>query len=229
MKKSNLLVFHGLPLLMILFPFIWFAIVGDNRMIKGEAGIVENMTVLFLVLAIGFCILSISKVNRLGLAGFVKIWLFVVMLGSLYFALEELSYGQHMFGWGSTGGTTVETWKELNDQGETNLHNIHAIFDQVPRILLTFCILIGGVVLPLYRRFRGIRLDESSRFYWQWPTLDCLTIGVLVILIRPVTYVFETEIISVGEFKESLIALFILLYCVSIYSRLERKPAGPLA
>ncbi len=218
MKIKDLLVYHCLPVLVVLFSFIWFAIVGDYKMLKGEFGIVENMTVLFLVAAIGFCVSAIIKVNKLRMAGFLRAWLFVLILGATYFALEEISYGQHMFGWG-----TAEAWKELNDQGETNLHNVHALFDQLPRALLTLGILIGGVILPLYRHLRQIRLEESNRFYWQWPTLDCVTIGLLVILIRPILSVFETDIINTGELKENLFALFILLYCVSIDSRLRLK------
>jgi disulfide bond formation protein DsbB len=218
MNRRNLILYLGLPLLVILLPLVWYAITGKYSVFKGEAGIIENMTVLFLVVAIGFCVASLSRVHRLELSGFLMAWLFIIILGAAYFALEEISYGQHMFGWG-----TAETWKELNDQDETNLHNVHALFDQVPRALLTLGILIGGVLLPLYRHFRGIKLDESSRFYWQWPTLDCVTIGLLVILIRPILSVIETDAINTGEMKENLFALFILLYCVSIHSRLRQK------
>jgi len=218
MKPRNLILYHGLPLFVILLPLVWYAITGNYSVFKGEAGIIENMTVLFLVTAIGFCIASLSRTNRLQLSGFLKAWLFMLIMGAAYFALEEISYGQHMFGWG-----TAEAWKELNDQDETNLHNVHSLFDQVPRALLSLGILIGGVILPLYRRFRDIRLDESSRFYWQWPTIDCVTIGLLVILIRPILSVVETDAINTGEMKENLIALFILLYCISIHSRLRQK------
>lgn len=218
MNSRSLILYHGLPLFVILLPLVWYAIIGSDWLLKGEAGIIENMTVLFLVVAIGFNVSSIARSNRLALPGFLNAWLFILILGAGYFALEEISYGQHMFGWG-----TDETWKELNDQDETNLHNIHALFDQVPRALLTLGILIGGVILPLYRHFRDIKLDESSRLYWQWPTLDCVTIGFLVILIRPILSVFETEAINTGEMKENLIALFILLYCVSIHSRLRQR------
>ncbi len=222
MMNRNLLIFHGFPLFVVLFPFLWVGVVGNDRLLKGEAGIVENATVLFLVVAIGFCISGISLANRQGLSSLLKGWLFIMIMGSAYFALEEISYGQHMFGWG-----TGETWKELNDQDETNLHNVHAIFDQVPRTLLTVGILIGGVLLPLYRHFRGIRLDEgSARFYWQWPTMDCVTIGLLVILIRPLLSLVDLEFINTGETKENLFALFILLYCVSIQSRLKTRLAS---
>jgi hypothetical protein len=142
----------------------------------------------------------------------------MLLLGATYFALEEISYGQHMFGWG-----TAETWKELNNQGETNLHNVHALFDQLPRLLLTIGILIGGVIMPLYRYFRKIRLEESNRLYWQWPTLDCITVGLLVIFIRPILALVDTKIVNTGEMKENLIALFILLYCVSIHRRIRQK------
>ena len=218
MNSRSLILYHGLPLFVILLPLVWYAIIGSDWLLKGEAGIIENMTVLFLVVAIGFNVSSIARANRLALPDFLNTWLFILILGAGYFALEEISYGQHMFGWG-----TDETWKELNDQDETNLHNVHALFDQVPRALLTLGILIGGVILPLYRHFRDIKLDESSRLYWQWPTLDCVTIGLLVILIRPILSVFETEAINTGEMKENLIALFILLYCVSIHSRLRQR------
>jgi hypothetical protein len=35
--------------------------------------------------------------------------------------------------------------------------------------------------------------------------------------------VFETEAINTGEMKENLFALFILLYCLSLHSRLRQK------
>jgi hypothetical protein len=218
MKSRILILYHGLPLFVILLPLVWYAITGSYAIFKREGGIIENMTVLFLVVAIGFCIASLSQANRLQLSGFLRAWLSILITGAAYFALEEISYGQHMFGWG-----TGEAWKELNDQDETNLHNVHSLFDQVPRALLSLGILIGGVIMPLYRRFRDIRLDESSRFYWQWPTIDCITIGLLVTLIRPTLTVFETDAINTGEMKENLIALFILLYCISIHSRLRKK------
>jgi len=218
MNIRKLILYHCLPLSVILLPLLWYAITGQYSVFKGEAGIIENMTVLFLVVAIGFCVASLSRANRLTLPGFLKTWLFILIMGAAYFALEEISYGQHMFGWG-----TAETWKELNDQDETNLHNVHSLFDQVPRALLSLGILIGGVLMPLYRHFRDIKLDESSRFYWQWPTMDCITVGLLVILIRPVLKVFETDAINTGETKENLIAMFIMLYCISIHSRLRQK------
>lgn len=72
MKNRKLLIYQAVPMLVIILPFIWFAIAGSDKMLKGEAGIIENLTVLFLVAAIGFCIASIAKTNQLGLSGFLK-------------------------------------------------------------------------------------------------------------------------------------------------------------
>jgi len=218
MKYKNLLIYHGFPLFIMVFPFIWVALAGNDRALKGELGMVELGTFFFLVIAIGLCISSLTVIRRLEPSVYLKAWIVILIIGATYFALEEVSYGQHVFHW-----RTAEAWKALNDQNETNLHNVHALFDQVPRALLTIGILVGGVVLPLYRYFRGIKLEESNRFYWQWPTMDCVTIGLLVILIRPFQMVVHTHVISTGETKEMLFAMFILLYCLSLHSRLRQK------
>ena len=101
MNPKNLLIFHGLPLFVLVFPFIWVALAGDDRWLKGEAGIIENATVLFLVIAIGYCISSLKAVSRQDLSRYLKAWLLLLIVGATYFALEEISYGQHMFGWGT--------------------------------------------------------------------------------------------------------------------------------
>jgi hypothetical protein len=218
MKPANLMLYHGLPILILLFPFLWVGMVGNDHMLKGESGFTELSTVLFLFIAIGFCISSMTLTRRLGMSGFNKAWLLLLIAGATYFALEELSYGQHIFGWG-----TPEVLNTLNDQQETNLHNVHALFDQVPRALLTLGILVGGVILPLYRTFRSRPLREDARFYWQWPTMDCVTVGLLVILFRPIFTIIETDVISTGENKEQFFALFIMLYCLSLHARLRSR------
>ncbi|MGD2171924.1 MAG: hypothetical protein PVF80_07465 [Gammaproteobacteria bacterium] len=221
MKTRNLILFHIFPPATIVFPFVWVGLVGNDHALKGEAGFVELTTVLWLVIAIGFCISAMRIAGRLEIRGWLRAWLIIMILGSLYFGLEELSYGQHIFGW-----KAGETMSKLNDQQETNLHNISAVFDQLPRTLLELGILVGGIVMPLVRHFRNTRLEPSNRLYWQWPTMDCVTVGLLVILLRPVLNVFETDIINTGETKENLMAMFIMLYCISMWFRL-RKLQGP--
>ena len=68
----------------------------------------------------------------------------LIAIACLYIAGEEASWGQHYLGW-----ATPEGWQAVNDQGETNLHNISSWFDQKPRSLLEIAIVIGGIRVPL--------------------------------------------------------------------------------
>ncbi|MEE8260912.1 MAG: hypothetical protein V3R83_00370 [Gammaproteobacteria bacterium] len=216
MKYNNQLFYVVIPLLVIVFPFIWYWVVGTNTMLNGESGIIENMTVFFLLISIGVCLSSLFHARSKDVPVNLYAWLILIIFGAIYFALEEISYGQHIFGW-----NTSEMWKNINVQDETNLHNVHAIFDQLPRALLQIAILIGGIFLPVYRYLRGIELDNRDRFYWLLPTSACLPISLLVILIRPTFQVLDVEFINTGEMKEILMALFIMIYCISIRRRLR--------
>ena len=216
MKKH--LIYQGIPVAAFLMPFFWVGIGADDDLLKTEFGIIENLTVLFLFTAIGFCIWAFRSAGRFDAPRTLKPWIVILMLGASYFALEEISYGQHIFGW-SAG----ETWSQINNQQETNLHNIGGLFDQLPRSLLTLGILIGGIIMPLVRYFRRTSLPESNWLYWQWPTMDCLTAGLIVIFLRPVLDPLDLDFINIGETKELFFAIFILLYCASLAVRLKSR------
>jgi hypothetical protein len=62
---------------------------------------------------------------------------------------EEISWGQRIFGWG-----TPSSLKELNDQGETNLHNLDT---GAVNLLFQFFWLAYGVLIPL------VSLNERAR------------------------------------------------------------------
>lgn len=222
MTNAKRFFFIGFPLLALSVPALWYAGAGSDEWLKGEKGIVENLTVLFLSVSIGFSISGLRNAFRLALSNLVKVWMVMLILGALYFALEEISYGQHMFGWAAG-----ETWQNINDQNETNLHNTHAAFDQLPRTLLMAGVLIGGVIMPVWRIARKTTLNESSRLYWLWPTSDCITAGLLVVLIRQILDVPNITFVDAGEMKEYLFGLFILIYCVSLRTRLAQRLRSP--
>jgi hypothetical protein len=67
-----------------------------------------------------------------------------VSLLCLTIAGEEASWGQHFFGWG-----TPEGWRALNDQHETNLHNIGSWADQKPRAVVELTVMGLGIGWPL--------------------------------------------------------------------------------
>ena len=113
----------------------------------------------------------------------------------------------------------------VNDQEETNLHNISSWFDQKPRMLLEFWVLIGGVIWPLMRRSRGTQEQER---YWFWPTIEVLPSATLAIMVRlpeRIKSLFEIEQLPLelrfSEPQEYYFALFLLIYLASIRKRLS--------
>tara|TARA_B110000037_G_scaffold215040_1_gene271850 strand:- start:291 stop:1079 length:789 start_codon:yes stop_codon:yes gene_type:complete len=103
---------------------------GFNQIIWKESGLVEYLQVFFLLVTIFFISLFIKK-EYFKLKSLEKLLIFFYFLGVNYYFLEEISYGQHIFGWQSSG-----FFLEINSQDETNIHNISSIFNELPRNLL---------------------------------------------------------------------------------------------
>lgn len=186
-----------------------------------ESGWVEVTTVVFLIVAVVFCILFI-KTHDFKFHAWFKYWVILLILGAVYFAGEEISWGQHVFGW-----ETPEAWTQINDQQETNLHNTSAIFDQIPRSLLSIAAIVGGIFVPLYRKVSGKYPTTDSIHYWLWPTYVCMPVALFSVIVGWHENIYEIMNIEMptvldirsGEVKESLLALFILMYSLSIWYR----------
>ena len=116
-KDLHKLVWLVLPIIVAVMPYVArFIDVHTDGYMYGEKGIIENITVIFLLTAIIACLLFIFAKEKIPFASF-KVWMVLFLLGAIYYAGEEMSWGQHFFGWG-----TPEKWTEFNDQQETNLH-----------------------------------------------------------------------------------------------------------
>lgn len=221
-KDINKLVWLVLPICVAVMPYIArFMGKHTDVYIYGEKGIIENLTFIFLIIAIIACLFILFSKQKIKFSIF-KIWMVLYLLGAIYFAGEEISWGQHYFGWG-----TPEKWSTVNDQQETNLHNTAAIFDQIPRTLLSLAALIGGVLIPIYRKYKNYIPNKESFFDWLLPTYVCLPAALLSLLVswHEKTYeLLEIDIpwvldIRAGETKECLLALFMMMYALSIWYR----------
>lgn len=218
------------PVLLVAAPYVLQRAFGDADWLKGEQGVFELLTFLLLAAAVYFFVRARAAAVALHVAH-LPAWLILMLLGAVYFAGEEISWGQHLFFW-----DTPDVWRDVNDQRETNLHNVHALFDQLPRAALTLAALVGGVLAPLYLRLRGIEPAVRETAGWLWPTAACTPACVCVLLVRPLDRLigtFGAEFgtgfdVSGGEMKECLLALFILLYAASLHKRLKAAPAGAL-
>ncbi len=209
-----------------------------RRWMRGELGLVENLTVAWLLGALACALWAFTARERVRSRLFGPFAL-VMALGLFFFAGEEASWGQHWFGF-----APPEEIAARNDQGEFNLHNdpvFEKVLDQLPRLLLTLAALIGGIVAPLVRRGRAlapIDLDSSSIGGWIWPPIRCLPAALGALTVSLPKKVFEAAgrhepyylDLSPGETKEYCLALFLLVYCASLALALHGAPrAAPRA
>ncbi|MGH7927375.1 MAG: hypothetical protein ACREQV_06245 [Candidatus Binatia bacterium] len=218
-----------LPLILLIASYLG-ALPGKvfyERYFGGEAGIVEVLTLLFLFTAAAFGVRALFAIRRWG-DWRLFTWVVLFILGCVYYAGEEASWGQHLAGWDTPG-----RWADMNDQAETNIHNLTGIglvFDQLPRNLLTLAVFIGGVVMPLWRRYKRRALDPEHLPYWLWPTMVCLPAAMLAVFISVPEKVLEALgfkdlpllNISAGETKELYLGLFLMLYILSMNRRLRQ-------
>lgn len=192
--------------------------------IDGELGLIELATPIISIIGaiIGIRLLTISAALP---TRRIQIWVLLTTLGCIYFAGEELSWGQHLFGWG-----TPAYLEAVNDQEETNLHNISSWFDQKPRLLLEIWVLVGGVILPISRFRKAPRSADDDERYWFWPTVEVFPTALLAILVRlpeRIKSLFSIEQLPLelrfSEPQEYYFALFLLIYLASISARLRSR------
>ncbi|MCC7413476.1 MAG: hypothetical protein IT495_17805 [Gammaproteobacteria bacterium] len=191
-----------------------------RKLFDGELGIIELATPAVLVVGIIHGIHTLRRARLLP-ARWLAAWMACVVLGCVYFAGEELSWGQQLFGW-----ATPEAVRALNDQNETNLHNMTSWLDQKPRLLLELWVLVGGVLLPLLRR-RARWPDDDWRS-WFWPAPLCFPAAALAILIRMPDHL--KDLLHLGplplelrwsEPQELYFGVFLALYLAAVHARLR--------
>ena len=191
---------------------------------RGELGAVELATPAMLVVGIAWALAAIRRPPS-GARLAVRAWLTAFSIGALYFAGEELSWGQHLFGW-----ATPESIASLNDQGETNLHNTSSWLDQKPKWVLRLGALLGGVLAPPL-----LALVPSARWSfwrWLWPTVVCMPAAALAVGSMLAGRLDPGSLpgglgaaLRISELEELWLAMFLMLYAGSLRARLPREAA----
>jgi hypothetical protein len=158
----------------------------------------------------------------------VRVLYFLFAAGALFAGLEEISYGQHLFGWG-----TPRWFAERNAQQETNLHNLFA--DRPGRALRNVALVavaLGGIVLPV-AAMRARSAYERGRWpYYLLPRAELIPLAGGMLLMR----LFRTLPGRVRggwdpgllEVMELYLALLALVYVLVLRRRLLTSPAPGL-
>lgn len=205
--------------------FFLFALSADRPfpdflpgLVGSELGLVESLQAFLLM---GAVVIAGSLLPRsLTCPHWIKGWIAAGMLGAIYVFLEEISYGQHYFNW-----NTPEYWQTINDQNETNLHNTSSWLDQKPRLLLEIGVIIGGIIVPLLRRFRPQALPERIKLIL--PDSALFVTALLAILPRIYERIVAMMDIDgwhlftrTSEVQELYFYYFTLLYFIFLRKRL---------
>ena len=142
--KSERLLF-SISLVICLAIFITKLVAGGSDFYEnflGENSVVEWLTALFLLLSA-----YLAMVTGVSKGSPYPKWLLLTFASIFFVAfMEELAWGQMMFGW-----DTPENFRSLNAQGETTLHNIHGIHDIISPALLLFSSASAGASLAKQR------------------------------------------------------------------------------
>jgi len=145
-----------------------------------EDGVIENIqAVLFLLGAI----VSIVTFNLARKAGKSRrrrqLFYFLFFLMFLFFFLEEISYGQRIF-----GITTPDDLQDVNLQDETNIHNIGIGKSLLwIHILMALFLVIVGIALPILKL--GSERFKALIEKWQFPVsshnlISCFAMALVI-------------------------------------------------
>lgn len=204
-----------------------------TELIYAEGGLLETAQIVVAAVALGLAV-AILRDDRARAQAGLTVWAVMLCLGTFYIVGEETSWGQTFAKW-----RTPDWLAEINDQQESNIHNISSWFDQKPRLLLELAIVFGGILHPLLCRLRGRGLLD--RPWWLMPTGAGLVTAVLAeltiipgrlvelgVMARSASFELAGRVHEVSflilrdsELQEMYFYYFILLYVLVLRRRLR--------
>ena len=142
-----------------------------STFIWNENGLVENIQIFFLLLTIYNFIIFIKKKTIYNASKLFIYFILIYFVGLSYYFFEEISWGQHFLNW-----ETPNFLYKLNHQGETNLHNISNLFNELPRTLLLIWCSLSFIFVKKFYEYKNFSL-------FIFPSPDLRKISYLIILV----------------------------------------------
>jgi len=164
--------------------------------------------------------------------------LFFYFICLLYYFFEEISWGQHIFGWRSP-----DFFIEHNNQNETNLHNISNLLDQLPRSLLSIWCSLSFIIIFFFKKFNSN--EQYNVFILPSEKLIYISLLLLIFILPDIIletlfpeidytktlkinfadiYIFfSLNFIRLSEYQEFLYTFYIVNHSIFFKNYLERK------
>ena len=164
------LIHHFYYLLSASINFLEFRnLSGHNKLIWDENGFVEILQVIFLFFSI-IIFFKYLKNSSHKTVKYNKYINYIYLIALLYYFFEEISWGQHIFGW-----ETPDFFMKINSQNETNIHNTSSLLNELPRNFL----FIWCAFSFIYIKFFKFLNDEFKYFIFPNKNLKFISFMIL--------------------------------------------------
>ncbi len=187
-------------------------------------GLLEQATVALLLPAIAAGVtLVVAHRARLQSRAALR-WVALCTAACVYFAGEEISWGQWIFHW-----QTPAFFQAINSQRETNLHNTSYWLNHGPTMIVNGWIASSALLAPLFRHWYAWPTPQPGSFaYAFWPTPASIP-AVAMSWLAPLPAAIAVWLgfpemfkLGRGEIIEYLTAMFFCLYLVSLWWRIRQ-------
>tara|TARA_Y200000002_G_scaffold329895_1_gene294247 strand:+ start:72 stop:833 length:762 start_codon:yes stop_codon:yes gene_type:complete len=178
-----------------------------------ENGLIENLQVIFVLISILFLIRFKLRNNT---NNFINFFVIVKIVLLIYYLGEEISWGQHYLEWKSP-----EIFIELNNQSETNLHNISNVFDQLPRALVYFWCTFSALLVN--QKMIKTKISKNS-FFLISPNSKIIYISYLLMIVSFPDAIIDNLNLHPGhvdEFGEKILSSLFYDFITFNYIRLS--------
>ena len=191
------------------------------RRLQFEDSIIEWLTVIFLVLASTFLLKIFLNVRKNKLSKIKKYFFLALSIFFLFWALEEISWGQRIFNF---------SWSyisENNYQNEINFHNLNIIQPSLHKLYILYCSFVSFLCLIKKKKNNLFLPDKKLFYFFLLPGLYYL-VGELI-LNFPISYqgvkytytVLRSNVFVFQEVNEFLMALGAFLYSINLTRKIK--------
>lgn len=233
-RSSGFWLLHiGVPVLLLAGAFAANAAGGAVKeiVLNPYTGVAETLTGIGIISAAVIVAFILAR-STAELDWKLKSWLVLFIVAMIFFAGEDLNWGQHYIGW-----TPPDYFLEHNREEETNIHNMWPLlFNRLPRAVVNVWLLLACIVVPLGWRL-PVRLTRSIAPAVLWPDRRLMFPASMVFAIKGLRHLTSGQSyeghwllgIRHSELEEMMIMCVLVFYALMLRERLVKPQSSARA